>query len=425
MSKTPATLPAATARSARLGRALLLAFTAAFLVLLISSVITPYLSREGFVLPNGRIIGADFITFYTAGKMLREQPGELYNFPRQRQEQLEVTEGRDAGTYPFVYPPLAALFFSFFSYGSFFHGFLVWTGLSLALFVLSLLLLQKTLPLSRLDCFLQFLACLAFFPFSMECLAGGQTSAIALFIFAAVYILLSRGREFSAGLVLSLGYYKPPLFLVFGLLMLFERRWRLVAGAAAGGAVLIAASLALLGLDGCLGYLQQASRYSYGYELLPGVSLRSDKGVGLFALLWGLFGANGEYARPAFAAAGAVLVLAVGLLLGRYTEKSQCRFALRFAVQVSVSLFLSLQMAVYDLTALLVPVVLVLSCLPWPPKSAAAWLAWVSAIGFYFQFAYPEVRFAGAAFNSAALCFAGWVTAVILLYREPEEAREG
>jgi hypothetical protein len=82
------------------------------------------------------------------------------------------------------------------------------------------------------------------FPPALQCVIMGQTS-IFLLLGLVLFLRLHRTRPFSAGAALWFCTLKPHLFLPFGLILLVwivvERRYRIVAGAAAA----IAASCAL------------------------------------------------------------------------------------------------------------------------------------------------------------------------------------
>jgi hypothetical protein len=126
---------------------------------------------------------------------------------------------------------------------------------------------------------------LAFTPFTLDCLAGGQTSAIGMLIVAGIYYLTKKGKEFFAGLVLGLGYYKPPLFFFLALTFLLQKRWRLIGGALLSGIALVFLSVIYLGPTGFMDCLEKMARYLYGRQVLPGHSLPAAKGIGFLSFL--------------------------------------------------------------------------------------------------------------------------------------------
>lgn len=75
---------------------------------------------------------------------------------------------------------------------------------------------------------------------------NGQITAVMLLVLALFVILMERERPFAAGFVLAFTALKPNPFILFvpavGLWLIRQRRWRAIAGGAAGGFFLLAAS---------------------------------------------------------------------------------------------------------------------------------------------------------------------------------------
>jgi hypothetical protein len=70
--------------------------------------------------------------------------------------------------------------------------------------------------------------------------AYGQDVPILLWIVALSFLLLARGHDAKAGLLLSLGAAKPHLFAIQVALIFVRRFWRTAIGICAGGALLLA-----------------------------------------------------------------------------------------------------------------------------------------------------------------------------------------
>jgi len=70
----------------------------------------------------------------------------------------------------------------------------------------------------------------------------GQDVWIAVALCAAAVLLIEQGHDFEAGAVLSLCAIKAHLFLLVPLALLMQKKWRVLAGGAAGGAALIVLS---------------------------------------------------------------------------------------------------------------------------------------------------------------------------------------
>src|SRR4030095_1852495 len=109
---------------------------------------------------------------------------------------------------PYVTPPYVATLFSPLALFPFSFAYLVWIFISVALYAGAVSLIARLELLPR-D--MTLLVCLAFPPFLMLVIAGGQISAIGCFIFALWIYLTKRQRKFLAGMVLGLILYKPTL----------------------------------------------------------------------------------------------------------------------------------------------------------------------------------------------------------------------
>lgn len=321
-----------------------------------------YSSSNGILLPNNTLVGGDFVCFYVAGENAKNNIHHLYDFEasHKRQRQIVGDNPIEELYLPFAYPPLVAKLFSFFSWLPFQQAYFAWLMFSLLLASISLALILSHTSLSYPMMSLFFLCAITFVPFSVNCLAGGQTSCIGLLVFALIYHFLKNNQDFLAGAALALSYYKPPLFLIFLVFVLIQRRWRMLAGFATMAVVLISGSLHMLGFDGFLAYLKTASQYVYGQQLLQGVQLPPDQGIGLFALITRLF-AHIPAAGNGFFALFSAMLVALSYFWGNGKTAREGKskvFDLQFSLQAALSVMFSVQLLYYDLTLLLAPMIL-------------------------------------------------------------------
>jgi hypothetical protein len=86
-------------------------------------------------------------------------------------------------------------------------------------------------------------------------IAHGQDCVLILAIVLGTYALAQRERHFSSGVVLGAGLIKFHLFLLWPIMLLAQRRWRMLAGACAMVAVEALVSLALAGPSGIAKYV--------------------------------------------------------------------------------------------------------------------------------------------------------------------------
>ncbi len=86
-------------------------------------------------------------------------------------------------------------------------------------------------------------------------LCGGQDTPFLLLILGSAILLARQGKDFEAGLVLSLVSIKFHLFLPLPLLLIFKRYWRMLGGAALGVAAMVLISVVFAGPDSLRQYV--------------------------------------------------------------------------------------------------------------------------------------------------------------------------
>ncbi|MGA3011109.1 MAG: glycosyltransferase 87 family protein [Terracidiphilus sp.] len=209
----------------------------------------------GFVLPfsnmfvsSHRVPDADFVGFYSLGRILNEHPAQsLYDYELLKQVCTQVHPiSRVYG--PLPYPPFVGLFFRPFALLPYWVAYLLWVALTLALYasgltiILSRFFPQKVPGRSLLLC-LAFSYC----PFIVDTAANGQLSAIGFFALALAMREDDLGHGLQSGLALSLCLYKPTLLVLLLPMLLVTRRLKALGGFAAGAAVLALATSAFEG----------------------------------------------------------------------------------------------------------------------------------------------------------------------------------
>ncbi|HET7442136.1 MAG TPA: glycosyltransferase family 87 protein, partial [Terriglobales bacterium] len=137
---------------------------------------------------------SDFISFYTAGKILqRGAARQLYDLRLQYEVQREVAPEvsiRQAAL-PFVRPPFEAWLFLPFAYLPYKVAFVAWNLLSGGCLLGITLLLRKESPqLQGFSLAFTWLAIVSYFPVFVTILQG-QDSIVLLGIYVIAYILLS------------------------------------------------------------------------------------------------------------------------------------------------------------------------------------------------------------------------------------------
>jgi len=194
------------------------------------------------LLPNEDVINSDWPAFATGARMIVHDPGHLYDFDAQRRVELEVTGGRVLvtlgihGILPFLAPAWVALIAVPFDLLGPDLGGRLWILFGLLCLVAGLYFATRPRPPTAI------LPAFASVPTALMMLNAQLDGIVALGIGAAVALW---SRPYFAGLALGLTLVKPQLVLPLGVGLLVFRRWRVLAGWATVGLVLLAATLVI------------------------------------------------------------------------------------------------------------------------------------------------------------------------------------
>ena len=302
--------------------------------------------------------GGDYLQFYLAARMITEGfADQLYDFALQQSMQRDpevVPYTWDPNSYLlFVYPPFVAAFFIPLSLLPFMSSALVWMGVMLLCGAASLLLLRAELKPLRPYLGALLFAALIYRP-AVHAIYSCQNSTLSLLLFTATWLLLRRDREYSAGAVAALLSFKPQLLLMFGLIVIATRAWRVLAGLCSMGAALLVVSL-LVSVSATTEYFLRVPQLSRWIEM-PGMQLAG------MSCWYGFF----RLALRGFPL-GAIQLLTVlaslvtaGLVLVR-VRSCGVRDEVGWSMVILGTLLISPHLLAYDLTLLLLPCVL-LAC---------------------------------------------------------------
>jgi len=201
--------------------------------------------RNGNFWPNGQPVGADFIQFAgVAEAWERGRIDELYASPARQTEFMTLAVESPRHYNPllqFNYPPFFAWLVRPLTPFDYLQRYLVWTLIQTGFAVVALAFWRRELSPRQ---FAVVAAGLVVCPPVLSNLVTGQTAFIGLASLSGTMYFLNRGRDFAAGIALSLLFYKPTLGVVLGPLLLAAGRWRVVFGVVSGFLLLVAASLA-------------------------------------------------------------------------------------------------------------------------------------------------------------------------------------
>ncbi len=187
-------------------------------------------------------------------------------------------------------------------------------------------------------------------------LLQGSFSLLVTVALLEVFLALRAGGDRAAAAWLIVASVKPQAVLTTGVALLAARRWRVLALAAAGGLILVAAATAVMGIGIWASYLRFLGDYVGSFDVF---SVRPS-------VMWNLRGTltllAGEGVTPAMASTIntaaligqiAALVAVAWLWRGRW-EPASPAFAIRFALTLVLGLLFSPHLNPHD-DLLLVP----------------------------------------------------------------------
>lgn len=304
---------------------------------------------------------ADFSIFYTAGKCLVKGLGpKMYDVATEKSLQREFISPAkiEQGPLPYTHPPFEAPLFVPLALLPYVTAYSVWNAISLLLLLACVLLLRPHLRgLREWAEALPFLAALAFFPVFL-CRFEGQDSVLLLFVFALVYVNMKLGREFVAGMCLGLALFRFQIVLPVLAVALLRRKWRLLTGVALVGTALTGISLAVVGWNSFWRYPQQLWQVYRYWELSPsqvGVALNPAYMPNLRGLTFAWLG-DGPMAHLLTRLVSLALV---GFAAWKWkADPREPGFDLGFALTIAIAVMVSFHLNAYDLTLLLIPLLL-------------------------------------------------------------------
>jgi hypothetical protein len=181
---------------------------------------------------EGNLKGTDFLHFYTLGLIAREHRGpELYDMKVQAELAAAHVPQAAGIKYLPLYPPQTSILFAPFGHLSYAHALAVWWMFSALLYFLCCYWIWRTCPnLQVHGVTVAILA--AAFPAFYHLILWGQTSALALACFTAMFFCLRSKREFLAGIALGCLAFKPQLGLAAAVVFLATGAWKMGIGAA-------------------------------------------------------------------------------------------------------------------------------------------------------------------------------------------------
>lgn len=320
---------------------------AIYLIILTFSFATAKRGRTVF----GPFLGADFGAFYVAGQIYNNYaPESIYDGALHRRLYKEnfpdapLDEELSYANAPFFVIP-----FIFLSRLPYAWAYLVWLMISLSLFVAAFSILWRALKSLPPEIWsTSLLVALSFWPFLVECLAGGQTSAFGFF-WLALAIAYEARSKFWSGAALALCAYKPTLLFLVVPMLLITGRWLTIIGLFVSNVALALISLYVVGLAGCINFINRLLFYSTAATSTES-GLRSWKYVDLNAFMR-LLVPHHTHLRLVVTAV-VVLVILPFLVSAWWRLRGESQRRLLWALTITWTPVLNIYMGIYDSTIL-------------------------------------------------------------------------
>ncbi|HEX9854807.1 MAG TPA: glycosyltransferase family 87 protein [Acidimicrobiia bacterium] len=327
-------------------------------------------------------VGEDYPAFYGAGRIAADGDwDELWSFDRQVEAQASLQGEEHAGEARFfAYPPQVALLYRPLAELPYPASYAIHSLLMGAFLAAAVILARPMVPLLQGRVVPALAASLTFWPM-LKSVTGGSNTALTALLVVAAWRLAHDDRDGAAGLVLSLLLFKPQFAIPLTGLFLLARRWRIVAGVAAGSALFYGLGALLVGPGWVGDWLRVASDFGRLDAEVNGFSAVSF--VGFFENALGV-------GAPAAIAIGGGLAAATALGLSWLWLRSRGRpLDVLLAISMPGMVLLSLHAMSHDGAVVLVTLAVMAAHLGRRalPFLAAIWVVsvsqtWISSIGF-------------------------------------------
>lgn len=183
-----------------------------------------WMNRNGMMSPTGVPLGADLLQHHEAARFAHEGSwSELYrdsNMGRALYARTHSGETRVVGGFNYVYPPLVAWVAGPFAGLDYLVWVACWQLAILAFYILSHRLLAPWRPASGIN----WIVAMGLPVFYYGVILA-QNSSLSLLVVSASALLLSRGRPWAAGFVLSCLFYKPQIGLAIAGFLFLAGQW--------------------------------------------------------------------------------------------------------------------------------------------------------------------------------------------------------
>jgi hypothetical protein len=362
----------------------------------------------------------DFVYFYGIGHIVKDYPAaSLYDYSLQQQTFNSIYSAPNYVYGPSPYPPFVGLFFSLFARVSFPLAFFLWTACSVILYVVGITAAAKGVFVKdRIKASLILCFALAFYPFFWGIFVNGQLSAIAVGAVGLALYQERHSRFFLSGLALSALAYKPTLLLLVVPMLFLSRRFRTLAGFAAGVAALAAVSTWFGGFQIWTIYSRFLAMFGKVAGLNGQRTVQLWKFIDLGSCLQAVDGGHSGLGLAVLVPVAGVVAGVLAVLLWKSARGGSPAQSLAWAATLTWTLLLNVYVPMYDSVLVAIAVVLTLGAvdeLRW--STAMRCMALLSVLIFAVSWVtYPIAMKHGIQLLSIALAMLGSAQ-LYLLYR--------
>jgi hypothetical protein len=305
---------------------------------------------------------ADFSITYIGSRMVYLGMGpKLYDLAEQQKLKKLLVPNAE----PLIYehPPFEAFLMAPLGALPYKTAYMIWGLSNVAIWLWLPYLLRPYAHVPRDD--LKYLLLWVLFAPLGVALFEGQSSLVLLLVYSITFIQLRGGRDLRAGAIFALALFKVQFVIPFALILLLQRKWRFMKGFMATATALGALSLVAVGWSGIIAYIRllvSVAAHPENSSLGAAIGMATVQGF-----VHPLLGAVLGHAAVSAIVAG-VSIFLVGWTAWRWKKARSPAdlrtFDLMFAAAVVVSLVTSLHMFTYDLSPLLLAMLLVAGHFP-------------------------------------------------------------
>ncbi|MBE9558322.1 MAG: DUF2029 domain-containing protein [Proteobacteria bacterium] len=310
-----------------------------FLTVFILSASSWMLLSQDMLDPQGKPIGYDFLTFWSASKLaLGGDPAAAFDMQKLFEVEQATVPGIDK---PFLwhYPPTFQLVTLPLALVPYIFSYLIWASLTLLAFVL---VVRKLAPSPRT------LWVTLAFPGTYINFLQGQNGFLTAALFGGAVLYLDK-RPVLAGIMFGLLSYKPHMGLLIPLALICGRQWTAFFSAAITTVLFALVATVTIGTESWVAF----------WNDIPIVRIIVEQGLLPWTEMPGLYTTLRLIGSPSAFAYGAQLVLALGVAAAvALVWLRKVPTPVAASVLVSGTLLVTPYSFNYDLTLLAVPVAL-------------------------------------------------------------------